>query len=96
MLAEQTQTRVIPQGEMKMTSQLTTRALTIKGNTFKCPAQLKSEGFKFDVASKTWSREVNIDDAGAVYYGEKFQGSAESYAHHWKCYAKNDVLITVE
>lgn len=75
---------------------LATRKLTIKGNTFKCTSQLKSEGFKFDPASKTWWREVNVDDAGAVYYGDNFQGSAEGYAHHWKVYAKGDVTITVE
>lgn len=84
------------QGHTEMTTQLTTRKLTIKGNTYKCTSQLKSEKFVFDGASKTWSREVNVDDAGGIYYGEFFQGSAASYAQHWQCYAKGDVTITVE
>lgn len=74
---------------------LTARLLTISGKTFKCTDQLKREGFKFDGSGKVWFREVNIDEAGAIYYDDNFQGSPEGYAHHWNCYAKTDLNITL-
>ena len=74
---------------------MTTKTVTISGNTFKCPTQLKSEGFKFDGSAKTWSREVNVDDNGNIFYGAHLQGDAKSYEHHWRCYAKGNVTIVL-
>lgn len=78
-----------------MTSQLTTKTLTISGDTYKAREQLKSEKFTWDSGNKSWSREVNVDDEGKVYYGEFEQGSMANYRHHWKCYCKSD-RFTIE
>lgn len=72
------------------TATLTEKTCTIAGDTFRAKGQLKDEGFAWDPSAKTWSRSVNADDAGTVYYGDNLQGDAKSYRHHWKCYAKSD------
>lgn len=78
------------------TATLTAKTIKLSGNTFKCTSQLKYEHFTFNADEKCWEREVNVSDDGSIYYGDKFQGTSESYAHHWKCYAKKELNISFE
>ncbi len=77
-----------------MTKTLTAKICKISGKgTYTARSQLKSEGFKFDGETKSWSREVNVCEAGDIHYGEHVQGSVESYQHHWACYAKQQPIV---